>query len=169
MAGQARILDRNARRFRSRRSADGKLRHARGLRSFGMTTTTGRCLCGGVRFAVEGPLSGVQFCHCEDCRRAQGSAFAANMPVAVENFRLEAGEDLLAAFESSPGKERVFCRRCGSPVFSRSAKDPAHVRVRAGTLDAEARPPLAFHFWIEDDAAWWDAAADIPRYSRERP
>ena len=132
-------------------------------------TTTGQCLCGGVRFAVAGPLAGVQFCHCEDCRRAQGGAFGANMPVAKANFRLEAGEDLLTAYESSPGKGRVFCRRCGSPVFSRNVTDTVHVRVRAGLLDAAAAPPLAFHFWTDDDAAWWDADADLPRYPRDKP
>lgn len=130
---------------------------------------SGQCLCGGVRFAVAGALSGVQFCHCADCRRAQGSAFAANMPVKRADFTLGAGEDLLTAFESSPGKQRVFCRRCGSPIFSRNVTDPEHVRVRAGTLDAQARPPLAFHFWCDDDAEWWDEAADVPRYPRDKP
>lgn len=132
-------------------------------------TATGHCLCGGVRFAVAGPLNSVQFCHCEDCRRAQGGAFAANMPVAKADFQLEAGEDLLAAYESSPGKERVFCRRCGSPLFSRTVNDPVHVRLRAGLLDTGARPPLAFHFWCDDDAEWWDETAKIPRYPRDRP
>lgn len=132
-------------------------------------TTTGHCLCGGVRFAVAGRLAGVQFCHCTDCRRAQGTVFAANMPVKRQDFRLEAGEDLLTAYESSPGKERVFCRRCGSPVFSRNAKDPAHVRVRAGLLDAGAEPPLAFHFWCDDEPAWWDEGADLPRHPRDKP
>lgn len=132
-------------------------------------TITGQCLCGGVRFAVSGPLNGVQFCHCADCRRAQGSVFAANMPVRRADFALTAGEDLLTSYESSPGKERVFCRRCGSPVFSRNVTDPEHVRVRAGTLDAGAEPPLAFHFWCDDAPAWWDGAGDLPRYRRGKP
>jgi hypothetical protein len=29
----------------------------------------GSCLCGGVRFEVDGPISGMGNCHCSDCRK----------------------------------------------------------------------------------------------------
>jgi len=40
----------------------------------------GGCLCGGVRFRVKGKLGPAAYCHCQQCRRASGSAFAANAP-----------------------------------------------------------------------------------------
>ncbi|MBA4795130.1 GFA family protein [Phenylobacterium sp.] len=136
------------------------------------TTTirhTGGCLCGGYRYAVTGALAGVQFCHCSQCRKAQGAAFAANMPVALADFEILAGEELLQVFESSPGKERVFCGRCGSPAFSRTSARPGFVRIRAGTLDAPAKPPLGFHFYVDSKADWWAFDADIPRYGERAP
>ncbi len=56
--------------------------------------TTGACLCGGIRFTVAGDLPPLQICHCSQCRRAQGSAFAANLPIRSEAFQLHSGEDL---------------------------------------------------------------------------
>jgi len=136
------------------------------------TTTqvhTGGCLCGGYRYRVAGPLAGVQFCHCGQCRKAQGGAFAANIPVAEADFEVVQGEDLLQVFESSPGKERVFCRLCGSPAFSRTSARPGVLRLRAGTLDAPAEPPLAFHVFVDSKADWWDFDADLPRYGERAP
>ena len=37
----------------------------------------GSCLCGRIRFEVAGELAGIQLCHCSQCRRANGAAFAA--------------------------------------------------------------------------------------------
>jgi hypothetical protein len=131
---------------------------------------TGSCLCRAVRFEVHGDLEAIQLCHCADCRKAQGSAFGANMPVAAENFRLIAGQDSLRAYQHTPGKERVFCGTCGSPLFSRLLAKPDRVRVRAGTLDAPTGATLAFHFYTDSKADWCDLPEDgLPRYPAERP
>ncbi len=77
---------------------------------------TGSCLCGGVQFRIEQALEPIQVCHCSQCRKAQGTPFATNTPVSTSAFHLTAGKELLKAFESSPGKQRVFCSGCGSPI-----------------------------------------------------
>ena len=124
------------------------------------------CLCGGVRFAVQGPLAPIQVCHCSQCRKAQGAPLATNIPVPETGFTLEAGADLLQAFESTPGKQRVFCRRCGSPVYSRRDSLPGVLRLRAGTLDGELPVGLAFHAYVGSRANWWplDAPDGAPRF-----
>lgn len=95
---------------------------------------TGSCLCGKVKFEISGTVGPIQICHCRQCRKAQGSAFAANVPVNEINFRFLTGEDNLASYESSPGKHRYFCRIFGSPIFSRTIKLPGVLRVRAGSF-----------------------------------
>ena len=106
---------------------------------------TGSCLCGGVRFRIKGELGPVQVCHCQQCRKAQGGPFAAVIPVDVLAFHFIEGEALLNAYESSPGKQRVFCSRCGSPVFSRRASLPQVLRVRAGLIDEPLTVGIAWH------------------------
>ena len=125
----------------------------------------GSCLCGGVRYEVTGPLAGVVHCHCVTCRKAQGAAFATNASVALGDFRFVGGEALLAEYESSPGKRRGFCRRCGSSVVARM--DGAdHVRIRMGTLDDDPPERPAAHIWVGDRAPWEALSGDLPRFER---
>lgn len=130
---------------------------------------TGSCQCGNVRFEVTGPLDPIQLCHCGQCRKAQGSAFAANIPVQEDNLTFTAGEDQLSAYESSPGKTRYFCPRCGSPICSRTTKFPGVVRLRAGTLDGtvESRPGL--HIYAAHKANWHTINDDLPQFAERRP
>ena len=130
---------------------------------------TGSCLCGTVRFEITGELAPIQICHCGVCRKAQGSAFATNIPVAAEHFRLITGEDRLRAYESSPGKERVFCAICGSPVMSRLTADPRTVRVRAGTLDEPVAGRIGFQFHTASKASWWPLTDQSPQFPGSRP
>lgn len=129
----------------------------------------GGCLCGAVRFEVAGELAGIQLCHCTMCRRASGAAFAANMPVRADDFRFVAGEAKVKVYESSPGKQRLFCADCGSPIISRSDAAPGLVRVRAGTLDEPASTQALFHFHVASKASWLQITDDLPRYPGDRP
>lgn len=130
----------------------------------------GGCLCGGVRYEVEGPLAPVQLCHCGQCRKAQGSAFGANVPVATSAFRLTRGRDLLREYRASPPKRRVFCGTCGSPLFSQLDAAPETLRLRAGTLDGDgAGIEIGFHIQTASKAAWWTIDDDRPQHLHAAP
>ena len=124
----------------------------------------GECLCGGIAFDIEGPLAPIQICHCSQCRRAQGTAFATNIPVKVSALTFVRGEELLKPYESKPGKQRVFCRECGSPIFSRLESLPDVVRIRAGLLEGELDTAPAFHIFHGSRANWLTLTDDLPRY-----
>lgn len=130
---------------------------------------TGTCLCGGVRFEVEGEIGAVTLCHCGQCRKAQGSAFVAAAPVRRAAFRLLRGAELLTAFESSPGKRRVFCRVCGSPVFSERDADPDSLRLRIGLLDTPLGARPAAHIFCESRADWDVDLDQVARYPGLEP
>ncbi len=44
---------------------------------------TGSCLCGAVRFRIEGEFERFYLCHCSHCRKDTGSAHAAGQFLAV--------------------------------------------------------------------------------------
>ena len=129
----------------------------------------GQCLCGTIRFQIDGPLAPVQVCHCTDCRRAQGGPFATNIPVSRANFRWTAGESALGVFESSPGKRRWFCARCASPVYSERDSLPGVLRVRAGLLDEPVSVDLAAHAFAGSRCSWWPITDDLPRFEGFMP
>jgi hypothetical protein len=129
-----------------------------------MPTYTGHCLCGAIRFRIQGPLAPIQVCHCSQCRRAQGTALATNVPVESSAFTLEQGADMLTAFEASPGKQRVFCKRCGSPVYSQRDSLPGVLRVRIGLINEDIDAPLAAHFYAGSKANWWPVCDGAPQF-----
>jgi hypothetical protein len=127
---------------------------------------TGSCLCGRVRYEVDGRVGPMGHCHCTTCRKAQGGAFVTNAPVRTKYFALRSGADEVTEYESSPGKWRCFCRVCGSPLWSRRASEPDIVRIRVGLLDGDPeRRPLA-HVWVCEKAPWFEIHDDLPRYLR---
>src|SRR6185369_9325542 len=100
-----------------------------------MTMHSGSCLCRSVKYEIDGELGDFGYCHCTSCRKASGSAHAANAPIERAQFHLVSGADTLREFESSPGKVRAFCSRCGSPIYALLAESPDLMRIRLGSLD----------------------------------
>lgn len=129
----------------------------------------GSCLCGGIRYQYDGRIDEISICHCAQCRKAQGSAFAAVSPVDSAHFRLVAGAELLKEYRSSPDKARVFCSRCGSPIYSALDHLPEVRRLRLGTVDTAFNCDNAFHIYTESKASWWDCDDGLPRYAQRKP
>jgi len=130
---------------------------------------TGSCLCRKVRFEIRGDLGSIVYCHCESCRKAQGTAFVANAPVAEEEFVVTSGAELIAKYGSLPGKYRCFCRNCGSPVYSYRASIPGTVRVRLGTLDGDPGLRLVLQSWVGKKAPWFEITDGLPQFRAGDP
>ena len=124
----------------------------------------GSCLCGGVSFQINAELAPIQMCHCSQCRKAQGGAFGTNTPVHTEHFVLHSGSELLTEYESSPGKRRVFCRRCGSPLYSSRDTLAGVIRIRAGLLDEPLKVKPAYHFYTASKCSWFPITDDLPQF-----
>jgi hypothetical protein len=124
---------------------------------------SGGCLCGEVRYELEGRLGPVVFCHCSQCRRGSGSAFATDGPVRARDLHLVAGRETLAEYESSPGKFRTFCPRCGSPIYSRLVSAPDVLRLRLGSLDEDPGARPVAHVFTGAKAPWFELSDDLPR------
>lgn len=132
----------------------------------------GACLCGGVRFSAALPSLWAAHCHCTLCRSAHGAAFVTWFGVDAAQATLDAdrddrGQPLLRWHASTPGAERGFCGRCGSPLFFRSTRWPGELHIALAHLHgALDRSPQAHVFW--DTHVGW-AATDpddgLPRKS----
>lgn len=128
---------------------------------------TASCLCGRVRLHLSAEPGAIDICHCSMCRKAQGSAFASNAPIAADAVSIDSGSELLASYESSPGHERVFCGGCGSPLFSRNAATPGVLRVRVGVINEPLRARPQAHYFVGSKANWWSIKDELPRFDTE--
>lgn len=131
----------------------------------------GSCLCRNVAYEIDGELSDFGQCHCRSCRKASGSAFGANAGVDRAAFRLLSGADTLREFESSPGKVRVFCSRCGSPIYAYLTRTPDVLRIRLGSLDTPLAARARAHTFVSDKADWEDieAFSSLPQFAEWAP
>ncbi|MGH7065674.1 MAG: GFA family protein [Stellaceae bacterium] len=127
---------------------------------------SGQCLCGKVRFEVSGDLGSARLCYCDFCRRANGTAFSANVRVPAASYELLSGHEVIREYESSPGAFRAFCSNCGSPVFAKVASDPEHIRVRLGTLARDAKATVAGHVWVRSKPDWYSIEDGLPQYDQ---
>jgi len=94
---------------------------------------TGGCLCGGVRYRLEGPLRPVVNCHCGQCLRFHGHHGAyTTLPLA--GFSL-VSDGPLRWYDSSDFARRGFCATCGSSLFWQCNDGREGISVAAGTLD----------------------------------
>jgi hypothetical protein len=132
-------------------------------------THAGSCLCRNVRYEIDGELGEFGYCHCTSCRKASGSAHGANAPVERAAFRLTSGADTLREYESSPGKFRVFCSRCGSPIYAYVAATPEVLRLRLGSLDTPFTKQPTAHTWVSDKASWEPISDALPQFPQWAP
>ena len=129
----------------------------------------GGCLCGAVRYAVDGPLSGIIVCHCKDCQRASGSTAAYNVRVATRDLTITKGacDHYTVTAESGQELTRMFCARCGSQLFSQRAQLPDVLSIKAGTLDDPGGLALARHIWTARAMPWDTIDAELPCHEGE--
>src|SRR5690606_3498949 len=102
------------------------------------------------------PLGPGGYCHCSDCRKATGSAFAVNVPFDADGFHIESGEIGAFTTTADSGNEliRHFCRNCGSPLFGTSPQHPGRVYVRAGIIDPPFHVEPASQSWCASKVRW---------------
>jgi len=122
-----------------------------------------------VRYEIDGELGEFGYCHCRSCRKASGSAHAANAPVERAQFRLLSGVATLREYESSPGKLRAFCSACGSPIYAYLTATADLLRIRLGSLDTPFTAQPRAHTWVSDKAPWEPIAEGLPQFPQWAP
>jgi hypothetical protein len=123
----------------------------------------GSCLCGAVTYVYHGSISEIAMCHCSQCRRAQGGAFATNSPVNAEQLEFT-GNEYIKEFQSTDNKVRAFCTNCGSALYSARKDLPSVKRLRLGTVSTEFTCSNKYHIWAGSKAAWHEITDQHPQH-----
>jgi hypothetical protein len=124
----------------------------------------GSCLCGAVGFVLTRPPRAMGNCHCGQCRKHHGTAFATYLEVASADFELLRGAQQVRAFASSPGVERRFCAVCGSKLLFVMHACPSLLWVAAGALDDEPAMKPTYHIFVGSKAPWFVIHDELPQH-----
>lgn len=131
-----------------------------------MTVRTGGCLCGQVRFAMEGEPAATAVCHCRNCQLQAGSAMSIVVLTKLDNVSHTGDlKNYQDKGDSGNGVLRQFCPNCGSPIFSVIESMPGMVAVKAGTFDDTSWLQPQMHVWTKSAQDWVRVPDDIPSFA----
>jgi hypothetical protein len=116
---------------------------------------TGRCECRKVTYQVDGEINDFSHCHCSQCRRLHGAAFATFGGVERKDFAYLSGEADLAHYSSSESHDRVFCGNCGSNILVALTEEPDMYYLSMGSVDGNPARPPGYHIFVGSKAPWY--------------
>ncbi len=129
----------------------------------------GRCECGRVSYQADCEISDFCHCHCSQCRRLHGAAFATFAEVETGKFRYLTGEEVIRTYASSHDHERVFCGNCGSNILSRVDGFPDELYLCLGGVDGNPSLPEAYHIFVGSKAPWHEITDGAVQYDEAEP
>ena len=116
---------------------------------------TARCQCGQLSVACQGDPARVSVCHCHDCQRRSGSAFAAQIRFPTENVRVT-GDYRSWTRISDSGSKAVFhfCPACGSTLFYDIEMMPGLRAIPMGAFAGTTLPRPQFSVFENRKLPW---------------
>jgi hypothetical protein len=131
---------------------------------------SGGCQCGAVRYEITGPPKVVYACHCTECQRQSGSAFAMAAVIPQEHFRITNGTPAMFVRRTSSTKtmECWFCQACGTRLYHLPGGAAYPNRnIKPGTLDDASWLVPTIHFWTRSAQPWVRIPEDTVRYETQ--
>jgi len=113
----------------------------------------GGCLCGSIRYRVDGRPSFISICHCQSCRRASGAPTVAWFVISRAQFTLLAGSP--CEYPSSIHVRRSFCGKCGTQLAYEHDSAPDTVELTVASLDEPSAMQPTKEIWLADKLPKW--------------
>lgn len=124
----------------------------------------GKCECGNVQYEANCKITDFSHCHCSQCRRLHGAAFASFGGIRRNSFRYVTGESAVKIYASSETIDRVFCGNCGSNILVDYKPEPDLLYIAMGTVDGEPECPPGYHQFVGSKASWYEISDNLPRH-----
>ena len=132
-----------------------------------MPEIAGGCLCGKVRYSATGEPAFVGVCHCTDCQKFTGSAFAIVIGVPKPALKV-AGTLATYSKTGDTGKtvERRFCPACGSSIADEASALPDIVMLGAGSLDDSSWVKPSMEIFCDSAQPWVQLRGEMQRFPK---
>ena len=128
---------------------------------------SGGCACGAVRYECSSEPIMALNCHCRDCQRASGTAYASGVFVPGPALRITKGNPRYHTTTTDSGNlaSRGFCPECGSPVIAKSSGHPMII-VHASSLDDPSWHRPTMDVFVSKAQPWDCMSPGLPKYPR---
>lgn len=131
----------------------------------------GGCQCGALRYEIRQAPKTLYACHCTECQRQSGSAFALSLVVPREAVAVTAGTPRRwrRVLESGRVIDGIFCGDCGTRLLHEPERNPTATVVKPGTLDDTAWLHPIGHIWTRSAQPWFAIPQDTVNYEGQPP
>ena len=133
-----------------------------------MPTFPGSCFCGAVKYRLESAPMFVNCCHCTDCQRQTGSAFAINAVIETSRITVLPGSaqpaPITVPSESGRPHDIYRCPDCKTALWSDYGSRAAIRIVRVATLDDPSALPPQAHIYTRSKLAWVVLPPGVPAF-----
>ena len=128
-----------------------------------MTTRTASCRCGQLRATVTGDPVRVSACHCLNCKKRSGSAFAVQARWPSAQVQIEGTSKTVVKVADSGNRATFhFCADCGSDVYyAIDGKFDDLVAIPLGAFDDPYFATPGFSVWEERKHDWVELVGDL--------
>ena len=125
---------------------------------------TGSCYCGSLHFELnDNPKLSVN-CHCDDCKKRNGSAFSTYMAVSEDDLMLTKGKSTLKQYKVEGVGIKFFCSECGSPIYNKNFRFPGLYMMFYGAFSQPASFAPSFNVFCSSKHDWVDSLRDITSF-----
>lgn len=115
----------------------------------------GGCLCGAIRYRLDGPIRFVSQCCCKDCQKATGTGHTTIIGIDKSQLRVEGTPKTFTnSGESGGDVTRHFCGNCGGRLYTSGTLPGDVIMVQAGSLDDPNRIEPQSVIYTKDATRW---------------
>ena len=131
---------------------------------------SGGCACGAIRYECDADPIIMMNCHCRDCQKASGSAYAAIVvvPKAAVQIRGELRYHKVVG-QSGKATGRGFCPNCGSQITIKSERRPEFLGLQAGSLDDPSTYHPMMDVFTSSSQPWDHMDPKVEKHSHGAP
>jgi len=125
---------------------------------------TGSCHCGSVHFELKRKPKLVVNCHCDECKKRNGSVFSTYVAASENDLILTKGKTFLKKYEIENEGIKYFCSECGSPVYNINYRFPGLYMMFYGAFSQAFKFEPSFNVFCESKHNWVDAISNITSF-----
>lgn len=126
---------------------------------------TATCRCGQLSATCTGEPVRVSVCHCYDCQKRSGSAFAAQARFPADAVTTSGEHKAYEHVGDSGNKADFhFCPVCGASLWYRALPDRSLYAIPVGSFADKNFPTPQYTVWVDRKHGWVSISSDVVEY-----
>ena len=124
-------------------------------------TRPASCRCGQLTTTATGEPVRISVCHCLNCQKRSGSAFAAQVRFPAEQVTIAGQSKTFTAAGDNGECHFRFCPDCGSTVYFENDSQPGTIAIPLGAFADPYFVTPTVSVWEERQHEWVEIAGDV--------